>query len=40
MMFCCDTGFLKKMIEATMTITRFRQFPIEWVTGDTLWSIM
>jgi hypothetical protein len=40
MMFCCDTGFLKKMTEATMTMTLFRQLPIECVTGDTLCRIM
>jgi hypothetical protein len=40
MMFCCDTGFLKKMTDATMTMTLFRQLPMECVTGDTLCRIM
>ncbi len=33
-------GFWKKMTEATITITRFRQLPIECVTGDTRCRIM
>jgi len=40
MMFCLETGFLKKMTEATMTMTLFRQLPMECVTGETLWRIM
>ena len=39
-MFCWDIGFLKTMTEATMTMTRLRQFPMLWVTGLTLWRIM
>ena len=33
-------GFWKKMTEATITITRFRQLPMECVTGDTRCRIM
>lgn len=39
-MFCWLMGFWKKMTDATMTMTRFRQFPIECVTGDTLCRII
>lgn len=38
--FCFDTGFLKKMTDATITITLFKQLPIECVTGETLCKIM
>lgn len=36
--FCRLTGTLNAMTEATITTTRLIQFPIECVTGDTLWS--
>lgn len=39
-MFCRDMGFWKKMTEATMTITRLRQLPMECVTGVTRARIM
>ena len=39
-MFFWDMGFWKMMTEATITITRFRQLPMEWVTGDTRCRIM
>jgi hypothetical protein len=35
-----ETGVWKKMTELTITITRFRQFATECVTGDTLSSII
>lgn len=35
-----ETGVWKKMIEDTITTTRFKLFPTEWVTGDTLWRIL
>ena len=39
-MFCRDMGLWKTSTDATMTMTRFRQLPIECVTGDTRWRIM
>ena len=39
-MFCVPIGFRKKMMDATITITRLRQLPIECVTGDTRCRIM
>ena len=39
-MFWRPMGFWKKMTEATMTMTRLRQFPMECVTGDTLCRII
>lgn len=35
-----ETGVWKKMTALTMTTTRFIQFATEWVTGDTLCSII
>lgn len=32
------TGLRKKMMEETITTTRFTQLPTEWVTGVTRWS--
>ncbi len=39
-MFCRDMGLWKTSTDATMTMTRFRQLPMECVTGDTRWRIM
>lgn len=35
-----DTVVWKKTTEEIITITRFTQFPTEWVTGDTICSII
>ena len=39
-MFCWLMGFWKKMTDATITMTRFKQLPMECVTGDTRCKIM
>lgn len=35
-----ETGVWKKIIEETMTTTRFTQFPTAWVIGDTMSNII
>lgn len=39
-MFWRPMGFWKNSTEATITMTRLRQFPMECVTGDTRCRIM